>query len=244
MWDNLLYVFGLNIGFVLVVGAGIYLASLFPVFSIPWLIAVAFGIVLLNFYTGAVSLAARDFSDYKMPALKEFFGYFKETWKRALVISVITIIQVYIVLFAFPFYLQRGLLGYAALSVIFWVSVIWMISSQYYFPIGARLDKNVRKILRKCFIMFFDNTIFSLVLALGTLLITAASGFTAFMIPGLTSVLIWHQVGFKLRLLKYDYLEENPEADRKKIPWDALLIDDKDRVGHRSLRGMIFPWKE
>jgi hypothetical protein len=39
-------------------------------------------------------------------------------------------------------------------------------------------------------------------------------------------------------------LEENPDANRRKIPWDALLIDEKDRVGSRSIRGMIFPWKD
>ena len=45
-------------------------------------------------------------------------------------------------------------------------------------------------------------------------------------------------------MYKYDWLEANPEANRKKIPWDALLMDDKERVGKRTLRGMIFPWKE
>ena len=48
----------------------------------------------------------------------------------------------------------------------------------------------------------------------------------------------------KLRLYKYDYLEENPDAKRNDIPWDALLIDERERVGKRTLRGMIFPWKE
>jgi hypothetical protein len=57
-------------------------------------------------------------------------------------------------------------------------------------------------------------------------------------------MLIWLQAGFKLRLLKYDYLENDSDANRKRIPWDALLIDERERVGKRSLRGMIFPWKE
>ena len=64
------------------------------------------------------------------------------------------------------------------------------------------------------------------------------------MLPGISAVVLWISVGLKLRLYKYDYLEKNPEANRKKIPWDALLVADKDRVGKRTLRGMIFPWKE
>ena len=245
MWDNMLAVFMLNFGYVLVVGGALYLPYLLSFNTILSYFGIAFGILAFNFYTGAASMIARDISDYTTLSFKMFFGYFKEVWKSSLAISVITIIQAFILLIAFPFYFQMGgFLGIAAMSVIFWVSVVWWISSQYFFPIRARLDKDIKKILKKSFMIFFDNTVFSLVLGVGTIATVVISGFTAFLLPGLTSVLIWHQVGFKLRLMKYDYLEENPEADRKKIPWDALLIDDKDRVGHRTLRGMIFPWKE
>jgi hypothetical protein len=44
--------------------------------------------------------------------------------------------------------------------------------------------------------------------------------------------------------MKYDYLEENPRADRKHIPWETLLREERERVGKRTLKGMIFPWKE
>ncbi len=245
MWDNMLAVFMLNFGYVLIIGGALYLPYLLSFNTILSYMGIAIGIGAFNFYTGAASMIARDISDYTSLSFKMFFGYFKEIWKSALAISIITIVQAFILLIAFPFYFQMGgFVGIAAMSVIFWVSVVWWISSQYFFPIRARLDSDVKKILKKSFMIFFDNTIFSLVLAVGTIVIVAISGFTAFLLPGLTSALIWHQVGFKLRLMKYDYLEENPEADRKKIPWDALLIDDKDRVGHRTLRGMIFPWKE
>jgi hypothetical protein len=29
-----------------------------------------------------------------------------------------------------------------------------------------------------------------------------------------------------------------------RVPWDALLAEDREQVGVRTLRGMIFPWKE
>ena len=245
MWDNMLGVFLLNFGYVLIIGGGLYLPYLLSSNVILSYIGIAISIVAFNLYTGATSLIARDISDYKTLSFKDFFSYFKEIWKSALALSVITIVQVFILMVAFPFYFQMGgFLGVAAMAVIFWVSVVWWISSQYFFPIRARLDTSLKKIIKKCFMIFFDNTVFSLILGVGTIVVFIISGFTAFLLPGLTSILIWHQVGFKLRLLKYDYLEENPEADRKKIPWEALLIDEKDRVGHRTLRGMIFPWKE
>ena len=245
MWDNMLGVFLLNFGYVLIVGGGLYLPYLLSFSAALSYIGVAIAIIVFNFYTGATSLVARDISDYKTLAFRDFFSYFKDIWKSSLALSAITIVQVFILMVAFPFYFQMGgILGVAAMAVIFWVSVVWWISSQYFFPIRARLDTSLKKIIKKCFMIFFDNTVFSLVLGFGTVATFIISGFTAFLLPGLTSILIWHQVGFKLRLLKYDYLEENPEADRKKIPWEALLIDEKDRVGHRTLRGMIFPWKE
>lgn len=246
MWDNLLTIFILNFGYILVVGAALYFPYLMSFNIITWIIAVAISIILFYLYTGTISFIARDMSDYKRASFKAFVTYFKETWKASLVISGITIVQFLILFVAVPFYLQMRLqlLGIAALSLIVWISIIWWISSQFYFPIHARLDTNIKKILKKSFVVFFDNTIFSLTLGIGTIAILVISGFTAFLLPGLTSLLLWHQVGLKLRMLKYDYIEENPEADKKKIPWDALLIDEKDRVGQRTLKGMIFPWKE
>jgi hypothetical protein len=70
------------------------------------------------------------------------------------------------------------------------------------------------------------------------------SFFTALLIPGITVVLLAHQVALKLRLYKYDYLEANTEVNRKNIPWAELLYDEKEKIGTRTIKGMIFPWKE
>jgi uncharacterized membrane protein YesL len=245
MWDNMLVVFMLNVGFVLVVAGALYIPFLMSFNIVLAYIGAAFGIAIFFLYSGAASLVARNMVDYQPTTFKEFGGYFKETWKQSLLLSAITIIQLFIVLVAFPFYASMGgIIGIAALALIFWVSVIWWIASQFYYPVRARLNESFKKIIKKSFILFFDNTFFTLALGIGTVAILFISGFTAFLLPGISSILIWHQAGLKLRLLKYDYLEENPEANRKKIPWDALLIDEKERVGQRTLRGMIFPWKE
>ncbi len=245
MWDNMLTVFLANFGFVLIVGGCLYLPYLLGFNMALSYFGVAIAIAVFFLYTGAASLIAREIANYQSVSFKDFWENIKKIWKPALVMSGITVVHFFILIVAFPFYLNMGgLLGVAAISIIFWVSVIWWIASQYYFPIIGQLDQRIGKAVRKCFIVFFDNTGFSILLGIGSIAILAISGFTAFLLPGVMSLLIWHQVGLKLRLLKYNYLEENPEADKKKIPWDALLIDEKDRVGHRTLRGMIFPWKE
>ncbi|MFW6261027.1 MAG: hypothetical protein ACOC6J_05530, partial [Spirochaetota bacterium] len=203
------------------------------------------GGLLLFIYAGAVSLAARDIANYERPEFGRIIGYLKETWKSSLVHGLIWAAIVLVVVVGFPVYAGMGnLLGLAAIVFLFWAILIWTLSSQFYFPVRAQLDTKIGKIIRKCFVVFFDNTFFSIVLGIGSLVVIAGSLFTALLIPGITGLLIWHQVGLKLRLLKYDYLESHPQANRREIPWDALLIDERERVGKRTLRGMIFPWKE
>ena len=70
------------------------------------------------------------------------------------------------------------------------------------------------------------------------------SFFTALLLPGIATIMLWWNIAFKLRLYKYDWLEQNPGANRRRVPWDALLVEDRERVGKRTLKGMIFPWKE
>jgi uncharacterized membrane protein YesL len=244
MWDNLLSIFLLNVGFLLVAAGGFYLIS-FMNHVILFLVAAFFALVALCLYTGVVAMMTRDMANYHSLEIRNFWPYLKETWKTSTVFALIILAQLIILRFVMPWYLSRGnLLGLAVASLLFWVSLTWWLASQYYFPIRAQLDTEVKKVFRKCFVLFFDNTLFSIVLALGAIVLVVLSGFVVFLIPGMTTLLLWHQVAFKLRMYKYDYLEAHPNANRKQIPWNDLLYEDRERVGHRSLRGMIFPWKD
>ena len=244
-WDNMIRVVILNLGFIVIIGIGVYLPYMLK-FSTA-LSLIAFAVVLLGFnvYAGAAAMMARDITDYKAPTFKDFKAYVTEVWKSTLILSLITGLQVIIAFIAVPFYSSvGGVLGLGAISLIFWVSIIWWLAAQYYFPILSRLDKEPKKILKKCFLMLFDNTGFSIFLGIGSIATLAISIFTALLLPGVTGLLVWHQNALKLRLYKYDYLEEHPGTDKRHIPWDALLVEDRDKVGPRSLKGMIFPWKE
>jgi uncharacterized membrane protein YesL len=184
-------------------------------------------------------------ADYKSVSFADFFRYIREALKASLTLGGITAAQVVILSIAFPFYLSvGGVIGLAAMSLIFWVSIIWWLASQYFFPVRQRLDRKIGKILKKSLLLFFDNTGFTIFMGLGTLFILGISTFTAFLLPGFSAILLWHQIGLRLRLYKYDYIEAHAEADRKRIPWSKLLMNDQERVGPRSLKGMIFPWKE
>ena len=244
-WDNLLKVVIINIGVVVLLGIGVWgpfllRANLLPAFIVFFIVFAAFHI-----YIGAASMFMRRLVDYESPTMKDFFSYVQEIWKSGLFLSFISTAQVILIIIGFPFYLSiGGMLGIGALSIIFWASIAWWLASQYFFSIRVRLDTKFGKIFKKCFIVFIDNTGFSIFLGLATIVIFVISVLTAFLLPGFAGIIIWHQAAFKLRLYKYDHLEANPNANKKNIPWNKLLKEDRERVGKRTLRGMVFPWKE
>ncbi len=140
-----------------------------------------------------------------------------------------------------------GLAGALAAGVLFWFGLAALLSLQYYIPLRARLGGGFGKNLRKSFILFFDNPSFSVFLALYNAVSLALSGFLAFLAPGFAGLALALDCGLRLRLYKYDWLEKNPLSPRRArraIPWEELLAEDRELVGKRTLKGMIFPWKE
>ena len=246
LWDNFLTVMLINLGFLIVLTVPFLLApAASNVNVVLGLVTLAVGIGVAFLYLGGASEIAATIVDFKTPEWRQFWPAVKKNAPASVIIAGITVVHALLLSVAMPVYWQMAnLFSLFALAMIFWMSVLWWLAAQYYFPVRTRLDSAIPKVLKKSLILFFDNAGFTLVLGIATLITAAISMFTAFLIPGIGGILIFHQVGARLRLKKYDYLEENPEEDRKGIPWDALLYDDRERVGKRTLRGMIFPWKE
>ena len=244
-WDNMIRVVLINLGFIAVIGVGVYLPYLLRFNTVLAILSLIAVLIVFNVYAGAASFMAWDMVNYRASGFTEFKEHIKTVWKSSLILSLITGLQVIVLFVAYPFYTSiGGVLGLGALSLIFWISIVWWLAAQYFFPIRSQLDDNPKKILKKCFLLLFDNTGFTIFLGIGTVATLVLTSFTAFLLPGFTGIMIWHQAALKLRLRKYDYIEENPGVNRKRIPWDALLIDERDKVGPRTFKGMIFPWKD
>ena len=247
LWDNLLTVALLNIGFIALIALTLSLTNLFAAID-PFLgaILIPIAVILVTVgYAGGISFACRDMVDYENPEFRQLIGYFREALPASLVLAGLYIVQFFVTSIAVPFYAQiENIWGLAALVFLFWASVVWLLASQFFLPLRSRLDSRLKPILKKCFILFFDNTGFAIFTAMGMLVLTAISVPLALLLPGPAGVMLWLHSGFKVRLLKYDYLEANPDADRRKIPWERLLIDEQQKVGKRTVRGMIFPWRE
>jgi uncharacterized membrane protein YesL len=244
LWDNLIRVVILNLGYILAFFIIIYFPLLFRDMPILFFIALGIGMAILFVYSGVVSTMTSYIADYSKPEFKDFFSVLKATFPSSLMFALLNLVLVVLFRTAFQVYGRlQSFIGPLASSFLFWVLIFWVLAFQYFFAIQARLDRKFKKILKKMFLLLLDNPLFTVGLALGSLFILVISFLTALLLPGIASVFLWWNVALKLRLYKYDYLEKNPDAKRS-IPWDALLTEDRERVGKRTLKGMIFPWKE
>lgn len=244
-WDNLITIVLFNIGFAAIIAGASYIAFLFEPAGAGYFITIIVSVFIFNIYAGAVSGYVGDLVQYKSIELKDFPDYIKKIWKPAVIISCISIFQIAALFIGFPFYFSvGGLPGLTGLVTLFWISVLWWAAVQYFFSVAFQLEDSIKKQLKKSFIILLDNTLFSIFLGIYTIIIFGISFFTALLIPGITVVLLAQQAALKLRLYKYDYFEENSESSRKNIPWNALLFKEKEKIGTRTLKGMIFPWKE
>ena len=245
MWDNLFRIIIMNLGYIVVFAIFFLLAPVLA--SLPWLFfsTLALGMALLAVYTGAVSRMCAEIADYRQPGFADFFRFVRESYPSSLLLALLLTGYVLVVTIAFQFYGgMKSLVGPLAVALLFWVTIACFFAFQFFFPIQSRLDRKFRKIFRKSFLIFFDNPGFAIGLLVSAFLVLTVSIFTALLLPGISAILLWWNVAFKLRLYKYDWLEQNPGGKRRRIPWDALLIEDRERVGKRTLKGMIFPWKE
>jgi hypothetical protein len=245
LWDNLFRIALVNLGFVVSAAIPILLPTVLSDIPLLALAAIVLGMFWCVLYLVATALSVKNLSDYGTFGFADFFANLKEGLPTALLLSLAAGFWLLLASVALPFYAKLGtMVGLFAASLVFWTLVIILMAFQYLLPIRARLNRKAGKILKKSFILFFDNPLFSVFLLLHNLVILALSFFLAFLAPGPAGILLFLDEALRLRLLKYDWLEAHPDADRRHIPWEELLAEDREKTGTRSLRSFIFPWKD
>ena len=287
MWDNLFRIFALNLGYVLIISGTGFLLSAVPATQnavaaaqLTHVAVLIIGCAALSVFTMGTAAITSALADYKTPEWRVFVDAIRARWLPAvLLVAVNAAVYLFLTMIAVPVY-TRSTIGLVALGLLGWTAAFWLLASQAFFPLITRMADPFGKTIRKCLTLLFDNTGFMvalfialnvtapylialfLLLFLGVPTRLLAFGSPMLLLPGPASAVLLLTVAFKLRMYKYDYLEERqqdaggeeagPEgADRAgrrrrrvRIPWDALLAEDREQVGVRTLRGMIFPWKE
>ncbi|MHC1692101.1 MAG: hypothetical protein AB9828_03655 [Sphaerochaetaceae bacterium] len=245
-WDNLISLVLMNLGFILVLLA-VYGALEVTALSTPLgILLVGVALLLNSLYSGVVSFQTKEYAWYQRPGFAGFKTGFLLCWKHALIHFALSAIMLTIVFFVIPFYFAYGsMVPFIVGVLMFWIVVACALALMYFFPLAAQLpDDKPLKTLKKAFMILGDNMLFSLFLGIYTVILLALSVVFATIIPGVAGNALSKQVAMKLLMFKYDCLEANPKTSRKHIPWDELLFEEQEKIGKRTLRGMIFPWKE
>lgn len=142
------------------------------------------------------------------------------------------------------FYMNLGSVwGVIAATILFWMMLILFFAFQFFFPVYNRLQPRFFSALKKSLIIFLDNPLHSLLIILWGLLLSVVSFFLMFFMPGPSGITLWFDESVRMLLKKYDYLDENPEANPRHIPWRIITHSDRETLGTRTIKSTIFPWK-
>ena len=244
-WDNLFKIALLNLGFIVSLAFPVFVPSLLVAVPVLSMVVLLIGILWCCVYLSAAALSIKAISDYSNFGFADFFGNFKTIWPTGLVLGAFVFLGFILCTVIIPFYINLGtLLGLMLAAVIFWTLIVGVLALQFFFAVRSRLDTRLIGVIKKCFIIFFDNPLFCIFTLIHNFIVLILSAFLGFLAPGPAGILLFLDEGLRLRLLKYDWLEANPDANRRKIPWDALLIEEREKTGTRSFRNFIFPWKD
>ena len=245
LWDNIFKIVLINLGFIISLAFPVFVPSLLEAVPALSLGALLIGILWCCIYLSAAALTLKAVSDYGNFGFADFFGNLKSTWPMGLVLGGFVFIAFMLCTVVIPFYLSmESMIGLLLAAVVFWTLVAAVLAFQFFFAVRSRLDTHPLVIIKKCLIIFFDNPGFCIFTLIHSVVVLILSVFLGFLVPGPAGVLLFLDEGLRLRLLKYDWLEANPDANRRKIPWDALLIEEREKTGTRSLKNFIFPWKD
>jgi hypothetical protein len=245
LWDNLFRVALINLGFIASAAALLLMPALFGSLPSAGMFFLFLGTIWCFIYFAAAARSLTAVSDYGSFGFADFFRNLKTAWPAGLMLGLLVFAAYLLVTLVIPFYMaMNSLIGLLLSAVIFWTVVVAFLSLQFFLPIRSRLDRKIRKALKKSFIIFFDNPLFCIFSFFHNLVLLVISVFLALLFPGPAGILLYLDEALRLRLLKYDWLEANPEADRRKIPWEVILIEEQEKTGPRSFKNFIFPWKD
>ena len=258
-WDNLLWLMAFNL-LILGIGIGEYygLGAIVGIATLPeWAVVVlsilffAAGVFLVTTILFSVSDICAKIADFKSSSYKDVFTGLKDCWKDAVLFTLVITLLAVLAVIAIPFYLRTeglGLFGVFLAALVFWMLCLCVLALQWFMPLRSQLHGGFRKTFKKCFIIFFDNAGFSVFMFFYTLILAALSVFLAFLIPGFTGIALAQNNAFRLRLYKYDWMEQHsdltPKEARKHIPWGELIAEDRETLGPRTFKSFIFPWKD
>lgn len=259
-WDNLLSVVLVNVMF-LISMVGIVMLSSFitthlgdnttdAVFYLIQTGILMLGIFIIMVFALAYGELAVKIANFEAARFIDFFKKIPGVLADAALFAVMLTVIIFLSVYSITFYViqQQSIISLFIGALIFWIDIFVLLALQWFVPIRCTFHNKFGKCIKKCFIIFMDNTGFSIITALYNLLLLALSVLPIGFFPSVAGIAIAKQNAFRIRLYKYDYLEQHPELktprERRQIPWEELIFEDRETLGPRKLRSFLFPWKD
>ena len=253
-WDNLFLILISNLVTIALLAAlALFVQATAHIALLAVFVALVLSCGVLMSVVFAWGAVARKIADFNTPSLALFFRSLKESWRTGFLFGLLLGAFLLFVLVATRFYLGMAFSGktvgvfFTLLVLVF--ALVCVAAVQWFVPLYFLQEENTfGKCLKKSFIIFFDNAAFSFALLCYDVLLLVLSLFLFFLLPGIHGITLATTNALRLRLYKYDWLDEHPDflTDRDKraaVPWDDLLAADKETLGDRKLLSFIFPWK-
>lgn len=249
-WDNLFSLVLINVIF-LFAGIGLlFLNIATSVHPLLIVLGIIVSFIIANILIFAYGDSAAQIADFGSPSLKEYFlaipGVLKDASLFGLIYSLVIIFSGFSM--KYYFFEANSTVGFVLGAAIAWFDLFFILSMQWFLPLRSLMHNNFKKCFKKSFIIFFDNTAFSIGMAIYDIILAALSVACIGFFPSMAGITLAKTNALRLRLYKYDYLEEHPELktkrERSKIPWEELIYEDRETLGPRKLKSFLFPWKE
>ncbi|MDR2313595.1 MAG: hypothetical protein LBE02_03595 [Spirochaetaceae bacterium] len=255
LWDNLFRIMALNLGFLVSLSLVFVLPPLIGG-TLPGLLVFCLLVFWLFVYLCAASAALEPVSNYRTLSLGDFVKNLTSSLVPGTALFFLALVIFVIIRFTIPVYLRFGtVFGTAAAFFCCWICLFFLGTLQFYPAVYRRLGKRPLICLKKCFILFFDNTGFCIFSLLVNLI------FTVLIIPCPGWSLLFLDEGLRLRILKYDapnFPRAGENSGRKPrgvklrgvklrrdpVPWKELLAEEREKTGRRSWRDFLFPWRQ
>ena len=257
-WDNLFSIILSNV-FTIALGFGaitvMWVASHISLLALFATTILCTGIFMIPVFAQGAN--ARKIADYNSPSFGLFFRSLLVVWKPAFAFGALFSLLFILVTLGIRYYMgmfgSGNMLGLLLAALLFWFMLICLLALQWFLPFYfLQEENNFAKCVKKSFIIFFDNPAFSFAVFLYNIVLFVLSTMLFFFLPGTMGISLSLTNALRLRLYKYDWLEKMEEAEpgfsqnrdkRADVPWDELLAEDKEMLGPRGLKSLLFPWK-
>ena len=252
-WDNILFLMVPNIIATLYAALAFFLLSVvfnmdspfaLPLSCLAFVLLLALGMVLVM----ANSENAANIANFEQPSFGAYFKQIPKVFADGFRYGALLGALAVAAFIGVPVYFSAGgILGYALCFALIAFELVFAFSLQWFIPLRALLKKPFGQTIKKCFVIFFDNTGFSVFVYFFNAFLLLLSFLIFCLVPGPAGLVLSGVNALRLRLYKYNWLDAHPENKsfklRKKIPWAALLKEDEENLGPRNFKSFFMPWK-